>query len=110
METKHTIETIKETYVLGISGIIRILGFKRSFFSTWVEICSAIFSLLLLVFCFAVGMNPFDIILDIKTLMINFLPSIIGFTLAGYSLVIGFVQAGMLNKITEPLEKDIDNS
>lgn len=109
METKHTIESIRETNVLGISGIYKILGAKRIFFSTWVEWLSLLLSLITILICWCIELNPFDFIYEIKDLMIDSLPTIIGFTLAGYSLVVGFVQAGMLNKITEPVKVGEDN-
>jgi hypothetical protein len=109
MSTQHTLETLKETSILGFKGILKILGYKKIFFSTWVELVSLFLSIAICAICFIFKVNYYDILVDFKTIMINFLPTIIGFTLAGYSLVVGFVQAGMLNKITEPTKKDIDN-
>jgi hypothetical protein len=38
--------------------------------------------------------------------MINVLPGILGFTVAGYSFMIGLIHVGMINKITEPISKE----
>lgn len=109
METRHTSNTVKETNVLGFYGIFKILGFKRIFCSTWVEISSVFLTFSLILIFFFLNLNPFDFLVELKSLILNLLPSIIGFSLAGYALVVGFVQAGMLNRITEPLLSGKDN-
>jgi uncharacterized membrane protein YphA (DoxX/SURF4 family) len=44
----------------------------------------------------------YDLIIDIKTNLITFIPGVLGFTIGGYSFLIGFIQPGLMNKISEP--------
>jgi len=52
------------------------------------------------------GEDSFGYIVEVKNLMLNMLPNLLGFTLAGYTLIVGFVQETMTSKITEPLEDE----
>lgn len=103
MTTKYTYDNINDNFVTGLKGIFSIIGIGKVLFSK----LNIITTTLTIIFVFIVGMfniDKYELIGEIKSLMINFLPNILGFTIAGYTLVVGFIQGGMLNKISEPMK------
>ena len=86
METKQTNENLDKTFITGFSALFKITEFGKSFFLNWASILSIISASFILVFSFALDVNSYKLIVEIKGLIINFLPGILGFTLAGYSL------------------------
>jgi hypothetical protein len=100
--TKHTNESLQETFLLGLSGILSITGYKKTFFTKRLTIIPIWLAVLSLLTSIILELNVLKLIIEIKSLMIDFLPGILGFTIAGYSLMVGFIQSGMLDKITEP--------
>lgn len=107
METKQTYDNLNDTLILGFNSIFKIVGIKKILFTSWINYLPIIASLCFTFLCYLFEVNIYDIIKEITSLMISFLPGILGFTVAGYSLMIGLIQAGMLNRITEP--KSIEN-
>ena len=104
MQTKQTKENLQETFNFGLSSLFQISGFEKSFFSNWSTILPIIISGIVFIFSLAIKVDIYKLIVEVKGLMINFLPGILGFTIAGYSLMVAFIQAGMLNEITEPMK------
>jgi hypothetical protein len=102
MLTKHTSETLRDTFITGLSAVFKIAGYKKTFFSVWVTIWPIYISVAGCIIFLTFGIDLYKGIIELKSLMLNFLPGILGFTIAGYSLMVGFIQAGMLDKITEP--------
>ena len=100
--TNQTLESLQETFVLGFKGIRRTSEIGKKIFSSTIGVFAIIISLVLPFLCIKIGVDIYSFIIEIKGLMINFLPNILGFTIAGYTLVIGFVQSNMMDKITEP--------
>lgn len=102
MKTRHTTDTLRETFITGLSAVFRIAGYKKTFFSVWFTKAPVYISILASIIFYFFKIDYYEGIVELKTQMIAFLPSILGFTIAGYSLMVGFIQAGMLDKITEP--------
>lgn len=102
METEQTNENLDKTFITGFSALFKIAEFEKSFFSSWASVLPIISAIIILVFSLFLNVDSYKLIVEIKGLIINFLPGILGFTLAGYSLMVAFIQAGMLNEITEP--------
>ncbi len=102
MRTKQTTQNIQDTFLLGLSGVFRIAGITKSFFRHWTMIASVILSVLTLILCYWLGLDILEFISEFKSLMLDFLPGILGFTIAGYSLMVGFIQAGAMSRISEP--------
>lgn len=105
METKHNLVSIESTFKTGIAGIFLISGgIYRTFLSNKVSVVSIIASILFTLLVFIFKVDFYILILEIKDILIIFLPSILGFTIAGYSLVVGFIHNDMLSEISEPAE------
>lgn len=102
MITKHTTDTLKETFITGLSAVFKIAGYKKTFFSVWFTKAPIYISVVAAIILYFFKIDFYIGIVELKTQMIAFLPGILGFTIAGYSLMVGFIQAGMLDKITEP--------
>ncbi len=102
MVTKQTIENINETFVTGLRGILKISRFWKEIWRFKITYFSIASALLLPLIAFLGKLDSTSLICDIVNLMISFLPCILGFTIAGYALIIGFVQSNMLNSISEP--------
>lgn len=84
----------------GIKEIFKILTFKEIFISNWyvrIPIFLSIGFGLMSILC---NINSYLLIIEIKDIMLSFLPSILGFTLAGYVLIVGFLQTDLLKFIT----------
>ncbi len=83
--------------------IIRISGFKTEYYKKY-----SLFAILSAVVLWAVAFifksNPYLLLLEVKDIVIAYIPSVLGFTIAGYTLVVGFIQANMLERISERLD------
>lgn len=102
MTTKHSADTIRETFILGLPAVFKVAGYKKSFFSVWLTKLPIYISAIAILIFFCLDINYYYGIVEIKNLMINFLPGILGFSVAGYALMVGFIHGDMLDKITEP--------
>lgn len=100
--TKHTNETLKDTFITGLPAIFKIAGYKRTFFSSWMSRLPLLFSFLGLLLFYLLNIDFYEGLIELKSIMIDFLPGILGFTVAGYALMVGFIHGDMIDKITEP--------
>jgi hypothetical protein len=102
METKQTRENLKRTFITGVGGIFTIAEFKKSILKHWAVYVPLISSPIIAILAYCLKVDTLLFILKITDTMIAFLPGILGFTIAGYSLMVGFIQGGILDKISEP--------
>lgn len=86
----------------GIKGILGITKFGK-LSKTRVFKISISLAVVLVSTSILFELDPYNLILVIKDDIITFLPSILGFTIGGYALVVGFVQGGMLERITDKI-------
>jgi hypothetical protein len=103
-KTNQTKDNLRETFLTGLSGIFKIAGLKKTFFSYWFSIVPIFIALITVVCILIFRLDSLKFVLEIKNTMLDFLPGILGFTIAGFALMVGFIQAGMLDKITEPVK------
>jgi hypothetical protein len=85
-----------------MSAVFKIAGYKKTFFSVWITKLPIYISAIGAVIFYLLDVDYYQGIIELKNLMINFLPGILGFTVAGYALMVGFIHGEMLDKITEP--------
>lgn len=104
--TKQTLENIEETNVHGLSGICRIISFKKVLWTNTLSKIALIATVIWSSLVYFTQQSTFKTIIELKTVIIDFVPGILGFTVTGYALMVGFIQAGMLEKISEPLKPD----
>jgi len=102
METKQTIDNIKKTFIVGFPGILKISEITNNLWRFRVSRYSILIGIIVPIISKLFKLDVVSLINEIQLQMIVFLPCILGFTIAGYSLVVGFVQSNMLNKISEP--------
>lgn len=105
-KTNQNFDIIKETTIFGFNSIFKIVGIKKVLLSNWINITPLVSAFFIVIICFLLNINPYIVLIEIKDIMLNFLPGILGFTVAGYSFMIGLIHAGMINKITEPFDKE----
>jgi hypothetical protein len=89
--------------LFGLSVLFKISRINEKLFKG-VSLCAIISAIILTTVCWFLSVNPYNFIVDIKEIIISFLPNILGFSLAGYTLVVGFVQTDMLNVISQKLK------
>lgn len=106
IKTNQNYDIIKETTIFGFNSIFKIVGIKKVLFSNWINILPLVTAILIVILCFVLKISLYCTLIEIKDLMINLLPGILGFTVAGYSFMIGLIHVGMINKITEPLNDE----
>ncbi len=106
MATKQTEENLRKTFVHGINGVLETSDILHKLFQKKVAIISIVVAVLLPIVASLIKVSTYDIIIDLLSLMVNFLPGILGFTIAGYTLVVGFVQSSMMDRITEPIKEN----
>jgi len=101
MTTNQTQENIANTTTVGLRAILKIGEFKKSILTAWSSIIATTAALLFLISCSVLKIEIYPLLIEIKNNIINFLPNILGFTVAGYALVVGFIQTDLLERITE---------
>lgn len=106
MTTRQTEESLRETFLTDLTGIFKVSGLRKSFFKKWPTILPIILSVVICATSFILNIDQLSWLKEFRTLMVDFLPGILGFTIAGYSLMVGFIQAGMLDRITEPSKEN----
>ncbi len=107
MATNQTIENLNDTSETGLKGILKITSIKNSLFTFKVSLIAIFCTVLILFFAIFLPINIYDLIIEINNLTISFLPGILGFTIAGYSLVVAFIpQTNMLHRITERMSNE----
>lgn len=109
MQTNQTTENIEKTNHHDLISIFKIAGFAESLFESWCFVTASVLSLLLIGICLCFEVDKYEFLILIVDDIISFLPNILGFTITGYALVVGFVQPDVLERITEK-EEDSDYS
>lgn len=103
--TKHTRESIQAGFILGFKGVFTISDFvkhplkPKSFqiaFASWLIFSTTVLGL---------QVSLYDLIIDMVNNLIIWIPCILGFTIGGYGFLIGFIQANLMQKISEPRPK-----
>lgn len=102
--TKQTKALILETFILGVKGIVRISGVIREPFKAKSYLVCAILASIFILLIFILGISSFDTINELVSIATNLLPGILGFSIGGYSFLVGFIQSGLMNRISEPQE------
>jgi hypothetical protein len=105
--TKHTAESIREGFILDFRGIFTIADFlKRPLKPLTFKV--AIIAWVIFSACTLIVRVPiYDLIVDMVNNLIIWIPCILGFTIGGYSFLIGFIQSNLMQKISEPGTKSI---
>jgi hypothetical protein len=103
--TKHTKETIQEGFILNFKGIFTISGFIKKPFKPVTFKIAGIIWLIFLIVVFLLKVTVYELIVDMVNNLIVWIPCILGFTIGGYSFLIGFIQSNLMQKISEPLPK-----
>ena len=117
--TKQTKENLNDITVFGLIGIVKVFGSfkdikknKVTLFTLLVSlflkivkkikviVYTLLISLFLQIVIISESVDTYQSIIMTKDIMMSFLPNILGFTIAGYTLIVGFIQNNMLNKIT----------
>lgn len=105
MTTKQTLVNLQSTFHTSLMGIFKIAFNETSLRKNWSLIVSILVTFFAIFIIHIFKVDHYEIIIEIIEVIINFLPGILGFTIGGYSLMIGFIQGGILDKITEPLDE-----
>jgi len=100
--TKHTKETIIDTFKIWLVSIFKI---SPNLLGTGTILFSLFISIIFFVIIIWINVNPYKLILDLANQIISFVPSFLGFSIGGYAFLIGFNQASLINKISEPQKK-----
>jgi len=102
METNQNLQNISNSFEPGLKGVFSIVS-KKQIFCSWVFVTSVILSIITIIFIniFQVDLKAF--IGQITDLVWKFLPSVLGFTVTGYAVIIGFSQTSIIEAITEKL-------
>ncbi len=101
-DTKHTKETIQQGFLLDFKGIFSISEFPKKPFKTLTISISLIAWIVFSVWVFIWNIPRYDLIVDMVSNIIVWIPSILGFTIGGYGFLIGFIQSNLMQKISEP--------
>lgn len=102
MTTKHSTKTLKDGFVTGFKGVFLISGFLSKPLEPLTFKLALLLSTIFVITIFWLDVSIYEAILIIKDSCINLLPGILGFTIGGYSFLIGFIQPDLMNKISEP--------
>src|SRR5579872_1915965 len=101
-KTRHTPETVRKGFLLDYKGIFTLSDFKTdplkplSFkvaigvwiaFSAWVFVCH---------------ISVYELIGDMVANLIVWVPCILGFSIGAYAFLVGFSQAELMKRISEP--------
>lgn len=100
MTTEHTKESIKKSHTVGFKGLFAVASGKSLFFSgvNKIALCIAVLACAL---GLILNISQYEIISEVTNTLLSFLPGILGFTIAGFTLMVGFLQSDLIDGITE---------
>ena len=101
MGTKETINKKGINLRYGYKGLLEIINLRKDILQKKVFVYCLSFSILTTLVTYFLDVDTFEFIVEIKDQILSLVPSLLGFTLAGYTLLVAFIQPGMLNRITE---------
>jgi len=106
-KTKHTPETLRESTLFDFKGIFTISDFIDSPFKPLVFKVGLGVWLVFVTVVLCLELPLYAMIVEITSLIISIIPDILGFTIGGYSFLIGFIQPSFMNKISEPRSNSV---
>jgi hypothetical protein len=94
-------KNIKELHLFGFSGILDILKIKGTF-KKFPFYLSIFLSLTIVIFiAFNYSIKLYDFVEETSKLLLSFFPNLLGFSLGGYALVVGFSNTDLIKKGSE---------
>lgn len=98
--TKHTEDSLEQSNLIGLSNIIKHGGV---FASPVINIAMGASVGLSLIAIFSFDLNFYEYIKKVTDILISVVPSLLGFTIAGYSFLMAFIPQRLMDRISEPL-------
>ena len=98
MKTKHTLESIDKYTIFGFRDLLKYGGIFQSKIINLSAIISVAFSILLL----AINIDTLSYIQEVANLIIQLIPCLLGFSIAGYCFLMGFIPDRLMTRISEP--------
>ena len=98
MKTKHTLESIEKYTIFGFKDLLKHGGL----FQSKIINISALFSIVVSLLLIYIQIDKFSYIKEICILILQFIPGFLGFTIAGYSFLMGFIPDRLMTRISEP--------
>ena len=103
---EHTKESVEQSHITGIKGLLAISSYSEIFCSR-ANLIAFIASVLITLGGVLLEMNQYEIIIEVTNILISFLPGILGFTIAGFTLMVGFLQTDLIEGITERINDSV---
>lgn len=98
--TKHTEDSLLKGNLVGLSKIIQHGGM---FSSSVINISMVVSVAVSIVVVFTIHLNFYDYIKKVTDILMSVVPSLLGFTIAGYSFLMAFIPQRLMDRISEPL-------
>jgi hypothetical protein len=101
MEPKRNEENLAEKNLIGLRSILQYGGIWKSAVINWFAGISLVGSLIA---ALTFNINTYSYINEVIKLLIQLVPSLLGFTIAGYSFLMAFIPQRLMDRISEPLK------
>lgn len=98
--TKHTEDSLLKSNLVGLPNIIKHGGI---FASPVINIAMAFSIAASLTVVLLFDLNYYDYIKKVIDILLSIVPSLLGFTIAGYSFLMAFIPQRLMDRISEPL-------
>ncbi len=104
--TNHTPDTIRKGFILGLKGIFRQSKFLKDPFDSVCLNTGLAIAVIVTIFILCFKLDLYSYINEVQNLIIQLVPCLLGFTIAGYSFLMGFIQPKLMERISEPSPED----
>jgi hypothetical protein len=95
------VDVVKSRHKKGIVGILQSYGLINMLCSI-PAVSTFLFSISFIVFlCFSPSINIYDVLVHLSDLSLTIFPNLLGFSLGGYALIIGFGNTALLKSMTK---------
>lgn len=97
-------KTLKENHNGSLGKLLKIYNTKGDLYKGTFLWTSIIVNLILIVFVYCLHINTYNLIVSVTDLYISILPSLLGFNLGAYALLIGLASSDLINKMSSSYE------
>ncbi len=97
-------KTLKENHGGGLGKLLKIYNTKGDLYKGTFLWVSIIANLILIIAIYALRVKTYELIKDVTDLYISILPSLLGFNLGAYALLIGLASSDLINKMSSSYE------
>lgn len=95
------VDNIQKYHPLGFKGIIKILLARKNSYSKYLVVSLILVTTLFFLWFNYSSLSSYEVLVSLNSRILDIFPNILGFSLGGYALIIGFGNSELLSEIAK---------